>query len=131
VKRKVIASTTVADDILTGLTELAADLQKPEGSKVRYTSRTVKLQFPEATLTPAQIVAAREKLAVSQRIFAEFLGVSVQSVRAWEQGVSQPPRIANRMIERIRSDPQYWIKCLHEAMKMETTTISKNYAKSH
>lgn len=42
-------------------------------------------------LTTAELKAARQRLGLSQRTFAERLGVGVNSVKRWEAGAIQDP----------------------------------------
>lgn len=45
----------------------------------------------------------RDKLDLSQREFAEYLGIPVVNIQHWEQGVSKPPAYVLNMIIRIVS----------------------------
>ena len=44
-------------------------------------------------------------LNVSQTLFAQFLGVSVKTLRSWEQGLRPIPLIATRFMEEIVANP--------------------------
>ena len=73
-------------EIVASLTE-AVEVERagiPVGS--RFTVATVDLPEEPATYDAASVRATRQKLAVSQAIFAHLLGVSATLVRAWEQG---------------------------------------------
>lgn len=61
-------------------------------------------------VSAGDVLAARKALGVSQPVFAQILGASVQSVRAWEQGAKPPSGVARRLIGEIRHDPVYWRK---------------------
>jgi len=43
----------------------------------------------------------RRKMNVTQEAFAMELGVSVDSVRRWEQGVREPSALASKELERL------------------------------
>jgi putative transcriptional regulator len=59
--------------------------------------------FPVA---PTEVREARERLGLTQREFAEnLLGVSVFTLRKWEQGQRQPTGAARTLIRVIRSNP--------------------------
>src|SRR5262249_694183 len=58
----------------------------------------------------------RDLLGASQAIFARFLGVSVKTIRAWEQGVNRPNARACRFMDEIRRDPRHWLSRLREAI---------------
>jgi putative transcriptional regulator len=53
-------------------------------------------------------------LNVSQAIFAKILNVSVQAVRAWEQGDKTPKGTTTRLLQIIEKDPTYFIKSISE-----------------
>jgi DNA-binding transcriptional regulator YiaG len=74
--------------------------------KVRKVKR---VRFEKPTLGKTEVVAIRSQLGVSQPVFAELLGVSPGTVRAWEQGVNVPSGIALRFLAEIRENPEYWI----------------------
>ena len=50
----------------------------------------------------------RDLLGASQGVFAGFLGVSVQTIRAWEQGRQNPSEMVCRFLGEIKRNPQYW-----------------------
>jgi len=58
----------------------------------------------------------RGLLRASQAVFARFLGVSVKTVRAWEQGFNVPSDMACRFMDEIRRDPSYWLRRLRSAI---------------
>jgi putative transcriptional regulator len=60
----------------------------------------------------------RGVLGVSQSIFARFLGVSVNAVRTWEQGTKTPQGGAQRFMDEMRRDPDYWRARLQESVKI-------------
>jgi putative transcriptional regulator len=68
-------------------------------------THTRELTLPEARIdTPPrynndEIRAIRLKLGYSQPVFAKMLNVSVQSVRAWEQGTRVPDGASWRLLE--------------------------------
>jgi putative transcriptional regulator len=41
---------------------------------------------------------------MTQRLFAEALGVSVKTVEAWETGTNSPSGVANRMLGLLMQD---------------------------
>lgn len=53
-------------------------------------------------------------MRVSQAIFAQFLGVSLGTVRDWEQGNKPPNGAASRLMDEIRNNPEYFFKRLME-----------------
>lgn len=51
-----------------------------------------------------EIKDIRLRQNMSQRLFAEALGVSVKTVEAWESGTNIPSGIASRMLELLTHD---------------------------
>jgi putative transcriptional regulator len=63
--------------------------------------------------TPAEVKATRKALRVSQAAFAELVGVSAPSVKAWERGARRPDGVASRLIRLLKKDPSFvkvWAK---------------------
>ena len=99
---------TVGQLMVESLNELEQDLKTGVDITNTYSCRNVTLEPKADTISPARIVEARQILGVSQALFADFLGFSANSVRAWEQGLYQPQRSACFMVEYIHEDPVYW-----------------------
>jgi DNA-binding transcriptional regulator YiaG len=82
----------------------------------KFTVRRLKrTTFEKPALGRADVLTIRTSLGTSQTVFAEMLGVSVATVRAWEQGVNEPSGIAVRFLAEIRANPEYWKGRLKEA----------------
>lgn len=71
----------------------------------RVTARKAHLERPP-WYAPFLIREIRHKLSVSQAIFAEMLGVSTSSVRAWEQGKREPDGPARRLLQIAELHPE-------------------------
>jgi DNA-binding transcriptional regulator YiaG len=100
-------------EFIAGLETVLATLQREgvESVKSKYGSHRPSSSIIELpSTTAADVAAARQALGVSQTIFAQILGASVQAVRAWEQGAKAPSGMARRLIGEIRHDPAYWRK---------------------
>jgi putative transcriptional regulator len=93
-------------DVIERLAGFAAALAKGEGNG--FTRRRVLLDVKPARYTPKLVKKTRAVLGVSQALFAQFLGVSVKTVHAWEQGITSPSDIARRFMDEIRENPDYW-----------------------
>jgi putative transcriptional regulator len=74
----------------------------------RFTVRTVQTPDDPAKYDAAAVRAVRDKIAVSQAIFAQLLGVSAMLVRAWEQGQRKPALWARRLLDEVNRDPHHW-----------------------
>jgi putative transcriptional regulator len=57
----------------------------------------------------------RRRLGLTQGIFARLLGVSVELVEHWEQGVRAPRPMACRLMHEIAHDPGGFLKRLRRA----------------
>jgi len=94
--------------IVQGLERFADALESGKDITTRFTCRKIVLDLEPTEYTPALVKDARAKLGVSQPLFAQFLGVSVGAVQAWERGEKTPKDIACRFMDEIRNDPAYW-----------------------
>jgi putative transcriptional regulator len=111
---------TIADEILQGLTEFANALDTDEDLGERFTCHRVKLNLQPEVYTPEKVRETRKALRVSQPLFGSFLGVSVKTVRSWEQGDSTPSNIACRFMDEIRRDPEHYLKRLTDSIEPKT-----------
>ena len=111
---------TVGERLVAGLTRFAEDLKSDKNSiRHKYTCHRVKLHLQPTVYSPETVKQTRDMLDVSQAIFAEFLGVSVKTVQAWEQGINQPLSAICRFMDEIRHNPEYWQERIVDLM-MET-----------
>lgn len=72
--------------------------------RVPVTARDAVVRSPR-TYTALQLVRVRTRFKLSQRIFAEALNVSPETVRAWEQGKRTPDGAALRLLEFTVKQP--------------------------
>jgi putative transcriptional regulator len=89
----------IGEEILSGLEEIAA------WQKGQQPLKTTELKRP----TAPDVVRIRKRLQVSPQTFATLMGVSVRTVRGWEQGQCRPRGparvlllIADRQPEALR-----------------------------
>ncbi len=61
---------------------------------------------------PVDVKAVREKSAKSQESFASMIGVSVSTLRNWEQGRRKPDGAAMSLLRIVAADPSYVEKIL-------------------
>ncbi len=62
------------------------------------------LGIPEADdLSPKEIKKIRQKINVSQSVFAAFMNVTSSTVHKWEQGSARPQKSALRLLSIINS----------------------------
>jgi putative transcriptional regulator len=55
--------------------------------------------LPPRTYGERDVQRVRERLGLSQAVFANLLGASVSTVRAWERGARKPSEMARRLLE--------------------------------
>jgi DNA-binding transcriptional regulator YiaG len=80
-----------------------------------FTVRTVELPDDPSAYDASAVRMTREKIGVSQPVFAQLLGVSVMLVRAWEQGKRKPAVWARRLLDEVNRDPRHWRGMLRKA----------------
>jgi putative transcriptional regulator len=102
------AKKRVGARIIEGLTEFTEALESGAPLERVLTGHTVKLDLKPGRYTPHQVRAIRRLIGASQFVFAEYIGVAVATVRAWEQGTNRPSGAAARLMDEIRSDPAHW-----------------------
>jgi DNA-binding transcriptional regulator YiaG len=97
--------------IVGGLEDLLATMRAggmPAVEKKFTVRRVRRVAFDRPVLRGPDVAAIRAALGVSQPVFADLLGVSPNTVRAWEQGVNPPSGMAARFLAEIRNNPEYW-----------------------
>lgn len=68
-------------------------------------------------VAPTDVAAIRRKLGVSQDVFARRFGLSVATVRDWEQGRRRPDRTATTLLAVIAHAPE----AVEQALAAEPT----------
>ena len=95
-------------EMLSGLSALRDVLNSGEAIEKRFTVRTVTLDLEPKSYEAADVKLVRSHLGASQALFAKFLGVSVKTLRSWEQGTRPVPSIACRYLDDIVAYPVLW-----------------------
>ncbi|MEJ0231795.1 type II toxin-antitoxin system MqsA family antitoxin (plasmid) [Klebsiella michiganensis] len=72
----------------------------------KKTLRTHKASMKPVTMTPAEVKAVREKLKLSQAVFAQYLHTGVTTLQNWEQGLAKPNKQAILLIKMVERNPQ-------------------------
>ena len=90
------------DDIKTGLDQAIA-YEKGE-LKAKTTVLTIE---PVGFFQPDEIKAIRISTGLTQKMFANYLGVSVKTVEAWESGRNHPEGAACRLLSMTQKDPSF------------------------
>jgi putative transcriptional regulator len=88
------------ESIKQGLTE-AIEYERGKLPNVKVDKITVA---PLPIYAGEEIKAIRTEQHMTQRLFAEALGVSVKTVEAWETGSNSPSGAASRMLGLLQQD---------------------------
>jgi len=99
---------SVGTRVVERLNRFAEALENKEVISERFTCRRVVLDLEPTPYNPKLVKMTRAILGASQAVFAQFLGVSVKTIQAWEQGTNTPNDMACRFMDEIRRDPKYW-----------------------
>ncbi len=95
---------TVAQQIRQGMRELEQAMKDGKPLHELLTARVVEI--PEPTVYDATAVRrTRLRLHVSQVLFAKLLGVSVELVEHWEQGICVPRGAVRRLLDEVNMNP--------------------------
>jgi DNA-binding transcriptional regulator YiaG len=113
--RKFGKTTPKGREIVASLTEALEVERTGIPIEARFTVRTVELPDEPTAYNAAAVRATRERLAVSQAIFAHLIGVSAMLIRAWEQGQRSPALWARRLLDEVNRDPRHWRGMLRKA----------------
>jgi putative transcriptional regulator len=106
----------IGQQIVESLQKFVEKLQSGADIEATFTCHRVEVNVDSAAYDPQVVKKTRKLLRASQAVFAQFLGVSVQTVRAWEQGENPPSDIAKRFMDEIRHDPDHWRTRLREML---------------
>lgn len=86
------------DELMTGLNE-AVEIERGnlKGRKTVYEIQPVK------KYDNTQIRELRISIGMTQSLFADYMGVSVKTVEAWEKGTNHPTGTACRLISLLEN----------------------------
>ena len=102
-------------EMVAGLSAFCDALESGVPIETRYTVRTVSLDLQPKPYGPNDVKHVRNSLHASQTVFAQFLGVSVKTLRSWEQGSRPVPTMACRFMDEIVANPDLWTRRLRDA----------------
>jgi DNA-binding transcriptional regulator YiaG len=81
------------------LLELEDSLQ---GKPTKYWHR---VEYPEP-VAQAEVQSIRKRLKLTQLGLAAALGMSLSTVRSWEQGTKSPDGLARKVLRALEKDPK-------------------------
>ena len=122
-KKKVVASKakktskpSIGEEMIRDLRELNRVVASGESVIDRYTCSRVVLKLDPRHYEPEIVREVREALQMSQAVFAQFLGVSPSTVKAWEQGQNPVSPMAGRFLDELSRNQEYWRERLQESV---------------
>ena len=92
------------------MSELFESIRQGLNEAIEYERGDLPVKVDKVTVAPlsdftaSEIKAIRIKNNMSQRLFAEALGVSIKTIESWEGEINKPSGIASRMLEMLRQD---------------------------
>ena len=104
-------------EIIGALTHFRDALKSGGEIEKKLTIRTMELDLKPRPYAAEDVKRTRKSLNVSQRVFACLLGVSVKTVRSWEQGERVANTMACRFMDEINHSPEHWRERLSESIK--------------
>lgn len=118
-KDRVVES--LGSQILAGLSEFCKALDEGESIGKKFTVRSVSLDLEARPYGPGEVKEARKRLNLSQPLLAKLLGVSVKTLRSWEQGLKPVPQMAGNYLNDILANPEILARKLRMQGSGETT----------
>jgi putative transcriptional regulator len=106
-------------EMVAGLSAFCDALESGIPVATRYTVRTVSLDLKVKPYGADDVKRIRSSLGASQAIFSMFLGVSVKTLRSWEQGTRPVPAIACRFMDEIIANPDLWTRRISQSARSE------------
>jgi putative transcriptional regulator len=85
-----------------------------EGRRPDSDFRVTVLPTPPKPLEAGEVQALRERIGVSQRVFAMTLNVSIKTVQAWESGARVADGGNLRLLRLAERHPQVVFEWMHE-----------------
>lgn len=98
-----------ANDIVKALISDDPDLQEFEGDLLETITQMKKGDYKNWRTTHVSIspiAETRQRVNLSQPKFAEKLGISVNTLRSWEQGLRKPSGAAKTLLDLLSRKPE-------------------------
>ena len=107
--------TPMGREIADALRDVSQTLQAGIPLESKFTVRTVEVPDDPGSYDAKAIRRTRDKIGVSQALFARLLGVSPILVSSWEQGARVPALWARRLLDEVNHDPRRWRGMVRQA----------------
>jgi DNA-binding transcriptional regulator YiaG len=108
-----IGDTPAGREIIGALADLHKTLKSGVPLSKRYVVnvREVEVADPD-DYHAASVRATRQRLGVSQAVFAKLMGISTILEQSWEQGKRFPDATARRLLDEINREPKRWLRMI-------------------
>jgi putative transcriptional regulator len=83
---------------------LGAAIEHAKGKRADL--RTTTLPRPPMEMSAEQIAKLRNRLNVSQAVFARYLNISTKTVQSWEQGHGKPSGASLKLLTIAKKNPK-------------------------
>ena len=93
----------------TAFTEIAEGLEDAKAH-----AKGEKSGVAEHVAKPLNVRAIREKVGMSQQRFCATFGISLGTLRHWEQGLRSPRGAARVLLKVVERNPQAVIQAINE-----------------
>lgn len=90
----------IYESIVSGLNEAIEDAKS---HNQKLTRRMVTV-IPVKSYSAEEVKQIRKNTGMSQKTFADYLGVSSKTVEAWEAGTNHPSGAASRLLNMMEMD---------------------------
>ncbi len=104
-KRKSVEQMSAFEQIKAGLEDAIA-YRNGDKSRGRIVVRGKTTDVPTPKIKPVSVQNVRLKTGRSQKAFAKSIGITIGTLRNWEQGRSTPKGAAAVLINLIDKDPK-------------------------
>ncbi len=92
--------------------KLFQELESNLEDAVKYVRGETAPKSVYVVLTAADIKAIRQRVQMSQAVFARTFQLSVETIKGWEQGKRRPDAAATNYLLMIKADPDHVQKTL-------------------
>jgi putative transcriptional regulator len=106
-------NTPAGKSILRALHDLEDTMAAGIPLAEKYEIHTVNIPDP-GEYGAKEVRKLRDRLGVSQAVFAKLIGASTILVSKWEQGTRNPDGMARRLLDDISANPKKWMMSLVE-----------------
>ncbi len=96
----------LGDLLVQSVTEVRDGLRGQAG---KFTLKTLEIPDPPR-FTAAAVHKLRDRLGLSQGLFAKLIGVSRKLVEAWEAGTRIPSPMACRLLDAVMRSPSLFLR---------------------